>query len=160
MKTKRLAYARFLAGVLATAAFGLCVLGSVVGAGCSSPQKEGGEGAQCTVFTDCAGGLFCVPVGSQMICSADAAALVMIEEAGAASKTEAAAPSGDGSSGTTGGGTDGSMGGSPGDDANTRADASGTPGVPEASATPAVDDAASAPVEAAPPTPDDAGEEP
>ena len=157
MKTIRVAHGRFLAGFLATAVLGLCMLGSAFGTGCSSPEKAGAEGAQCQVFTDCAGGLFCVPVGSQMICSADASALVMIEEAGAAAQGEAAATApGDGAGATSGGGTPDSASGTSGSSGD---DASGTSAVPEASGTPPADDA-TAPEEAASPPTDDAGDEP
>ena len=157
MKTIRVAHGRFLAGSLATAALGLVILGSAVGTGCSSPEKAGGEGAQCSVFTDCAGGLFCVPLGSQLICSADAAALDKTEESGAAAPAEAAAtPPGDGAQGTSGGGTPDAASGASGSSGD---GASGTPGMPEASSTPPADDAA-APEEAAPPSTDDAGDEP
>jgi hypothetical protein len=60
------------------------------GSGCSSPEKLGGEGAECNTFTECAGGMICVPDGTQMICSSDASAYATTEEAGAL--REAAAP--------------------------------------------------------------------
>jgi hypothetical protein len=147
VKTIRVAFGGFL---LATALAGVCALGSIGGAGCSSPEKEGGEGAQCNVFTDCAGGLFCV----QMICTSDAAALVMIEEAGTPMQAEAAAapPEGDGSGGGT---PDGSVGtgGPPAGDASAGPDVSTMP----AEAGPP----ASGPAEdAAPPSVDDASDEP
>ena len=154
MKTIRVAFRGFL---LATALAGVCALGSIGGVGCSSPEKEGGEGAQCNVFTDCAGGLFCVPLGSQMICSADAAALDTTEEVGTPMQAEAAAapPEGDGSGADT---PDGSVGtgGPPAGDATADPDVSAMPA--EAGPAPAAD---AAPAEDVAPSPtDDAGDEP
>jgi hypothetical protein len=150
VKTIRVAFGGFL---LATALASVCALGFLGGAGCSSPEKEGAEGAQCNVFTDCAGGLFCV----QMICTSDAAALVMIEDAGTPMQAEAAAapPEGDGSGVDMADGSVGT-GAPPAGDASAGPDVSTMPA--EAGPAPA-DDAA--PVEAAaPPPPDDAGDEP
>lgn len=52
--------------------------------GCSSPEKLGGVGAPCLLFTDCAAGLVCVPASpSSMQCSRDPSSLFSTEEAGA-----------------------------------------------------------------------------
>jgi hypothetical protein len=75
------------------------------GVACSSPEKLGGLGDSCLLFTDCAPNLVCAPTsGSQMECLDDASALVKTEEAGASpegsavARSDAAALAGDGAS--------------------------------------------------------------
>jgi hypothetical protein len=146
VKTIRVALGGFLFAVAVT---GLWAFGSVAEVACSSPEKQGGEGAQCEVFSDCSGGLFCV----QMVCTSDAAALVMIEEAGATPQAEAASsvPESDATGvGTPDGG--GGTGEPPGDDASVGPDVTAMPA--EAGTAP-VDEAAPPDEASSAPTDDD-----
>jgi len=64
--------------------FALATLALAASAGCSTPEALGGPGAPCTLATDCAEGLVCIPQpNNTRQCSNDLAAIQFVEEAGA-----------------------------------------------------------------------------
>ncbi|HXX70117.1 MAG TPA: hypothetical protein VEK07_23260 [Polyangiaceae bacterium] len=64
-------------------AFAPATLALTASLGCSTPEALGGPGAPCTLATDCAEGLVCIPQSNNTRqCSNDLAAIQFVEEAG------------------------------------------------------------------------------